>query len=75
MTSELLALADADVSWHEPEPAEHYPPATEARIDALARSIEEQISDGEEVLEDAPKFSLGQRIRSRPVNISDLIDA
>jgi hypothetical protein len=73
--STFLTLANADVSWHEPERGENYAPATDARIDALARSIEEQIADGEQALEDAPDFSLGQRIRSRPVKISDLMDA
>lgn len=74
MTSELLALAEANVSWEPRTREDHFPKATHARMDALAKRIEEQIADGEAALEEAPEFSLGKRIRNRPVTIEDLME-
>jgi hypothetical protein len=75
MTSDLLVLATADVSW-QPDYVQERDTATasDERIDALAQDIEAQIEAGEEVLAAAPDFELGQRIRSRPKRVTDLID-
>lgn len=74
MTSDLLALAEADISWEPRDREDYFPKATHARMDALAKRIEEQIADGESALEEAPEFSLGKRIRNRPVTVQDLME-